>query len=115
MTRLAPPPNKPNCVHSGVDPKEAAYIAPLPNPPGGFEQAKGLALAMGNAQLHDEAPGYAHIVFTTRIFRWKDDLQLELDEDAGVIHVRSASRVGHSDLGVNRRRVETLRAALEAA
>ena len=115
MTHLAPPPATPNCVHSAVDPSHSAYIAPLPIPKGGFEEAKRLVLDMPRTHLKEEEDGYAHIVFTTMIFRWKDDLKLELDPAAGVIHVRSASRVGHSDLGANRKRVEALRAAFEAA
>ena len=50
----------------------------------------------------------------SRIFRFVDDLDIELRSDAGIIAVRSASRVGRGDLGVNRRRVEALRAQLAA-
>jgi uncharacterized protein (DUF1499 family) len=53
---------------------------------------------------------YLHAEFRSAVFRFVDDLEFLADESAGVIHVRSASRVGTSDLGVNRRRVETIRA-----
>lgn len=49
--------------------------------------------------------------FTSRLFRFVDDVDCLLDVSAGVIHIRSASRTGYSDLGVNRRRVEAIRAA----
>lgn len=58
---------------------------------------------------------YLHAEFTTPWLRFVDDVEFLLDEMAGVIHVRSASRVGHSDLGVNRQRVERLRSAFRAA
>jgi len=48
------------------------------------------------------------------VFRFVDDVEFHVDETAKLIHVRSASRVGHSDLGVNRRRVEAIRAHLPA-
>ena len=57
---------------------------------------------------------YLHAVATTRIMRFKDDLEFLLDRDAGTIGVRSASRVGYSDLGANRDRVESLRQTLAA-
>ncbi len=47
--------------------------------------------------------------FTSLVFRFVDDLDLVVDQEAGVVHVRSASRVGRFDLGVNRRRVEKIR------
>lgn len=61
--------------------------------------------------LRDERP-YLHARFTTRIWRFEDDVEFLLDADAGVIHVRSASRLGRSDLGANGQRVEALRRRL---
>ncbi|RME32632.1 MAG: DUF1499 domain-containing protein, partial [Gammaproteobacteria bacterium] len=60
--------------------------------------------------LRDEGD-YLHAIFTTPLFRFTDDLECRLDRQAGLIHLRSASRVGHWDLGANRRRAERLRAA----
>jgi uncharacterized protein (DUF1499 family) len=58
---------------------------------------------------------YLHAECKSRLFGFVDDLELQLDREAGVIAIRSASRVGYSDLGVNRRRVETLRQKLKEA
>ena len=55
------------------------------------------------------------VEFRTRFFRFVDDAQFVFDDKAKTIHFRSASRVGHSDLGVNRRRMEGIRRAFEAA
>jgi uncharacterized protein (DUF1499 family) len=51
-----------------------------------------------------------HAEFTTRLFRFVDDVDLVLDREAGLVRFRSASRIGRWDLGANRRRMERLRA-----
>jgi uncharacterized protein (DUF1499 family) len=58
------------------------------------------------------SPSYLHAISRTRLLRFVDDLELRLDVEGRKIDVRSASRVGYGDLGVNRRRVERLRAIL---
>ncbi len=57
---------------------------------------------------------YLHVEFTSRWMRFTDDLEFQLVADQGVIHVRSASRIGYSDLGANRDRVEKIRQHLAA-
>ena len=65
---------------------------------------------MDGARIVDEKDGYLRAEFTSRVLRFVDDLECLLDEKAGVIHVRSASRLGKKDFGVNRKRVEAIRA-----
>jgi hypothetical protein len=60
-------------------------------------------------------PGYLYAQARTRLLRFTDDVEFSLDEAAGVIHVRSASRIGHGDRGVNRARVEAIRSAFMAS
>ena len=67
-----------------------------------------------NAELAKRDGDYAHAVWSTSLIGFRDDVELLLDREARAIHVRSASRVGHSDLGANRKRVDALRAAFEA-
>ncbi|MDQ6965890.1 MAG: DUF1499 domain-containing protein, partial [Mariprofundaceae bacterium] len=57
---------------------------------------------------------YLHATFTSRLFRFVDDVELHRDAASGVVHIRSASRVGHSDFGVNRKRVEVIRKLLSS-
>jgi uncharacterized protein (DUF1499 family) len=57
---------------------------------------------------------YLHAEFTSALFRFVDDVEFLLDDGTKTIHVRSASRVGYSDLGVNRRRVEAIRYRFDA-
>jgi uncharacterized protein (DUF1499 family) len=69
---------------------------------------------MRGARVITETETYVHATFTSRVFRFVDDLEFYFVLDAPVIHVRSASRVGYSDLGVNRKRVEKIRKAFRS-
>lgn len=114
--RLAPCPDAPNCVCSEMADGNRdgdAAIAPLAFP--GEPEAALASLvehlrAQPRVELVQVTTDYVHAVFTSALFRFRDDVEFRLDREARVIHVRSASRVGHSDLGANRRRVARLRA-----
>ena len=56
--------------------------------------------------------GYLYAEFTSRLMRYVDDVEFLEDSTAGVIHVRSASRLGYTDLGANRKRIENIRGLL---
>ena len=71
--------------------------------------------AMPRTTIVEERQGYLHAECTSRIFRFVDDLELLRSETGDRVDVRSASRVGYGDWGVNRARVESLREALVAA
>ena len=115
--RLAPPKRTPNSVSSQADPADAEhYIAPIP-----FKGDAAAALAAvrkaiesmnGGTVIRQEAD-YLYAEFRTRIMRFVDDLEFLFDAKAGVIHVRSASRLGRRDFGVNRARVEAIRRRIE--
>lgn len=109
--RLAPCPASPNCVCS-QDGDEGHSIAPLSftDPPDeAWGRLRTILAAWPRTRIVTDVDGYLHVECTSRVFRFVDDLELYLDRDAKVIHVRSASRAGRSDLGVNRQRVESLR------
>lgn len=116
--RLSECPSSPNCVSSQADPADSEHYAPPlkfdGDAPAAFERAKAAALSLPGVTLFEARDDYASFEITTRVMRFVDDLELVLDAPAGAIHVRSASRLGHSDLGVNRKRVEALRTAFEA-
>jgi uncharacterized protein (DUF1499 family) len=61
----------------------------------------------------EERKDYLHAEIRSLIFRFVDDIEFSLAADAGLINVRSASRMGYSDFGVNRKRVERIRAAFD--
>lgn len=109
--RLAPCPSSPNCVCS-EDPTEGAAIAPLAftgDPDAALASLVEHLGAQPRVELVASEADFVHAVFRSALFRFRDDVEFRLDRGARLIHVRSASRVGHSDLGANRRRVEALR------
>lgn len=115
--RLAPPKRTPNNVNSQIDPHADAehYIAPLSYRGDARQAWTGLKRAvedMPRAKLIRSEPNYFYTEFSSRLMGFVDDTEFYLDEKAGVIQVRSASRLGRRDFGVNRERIETLRAKL---
>jgi uncharacterized protein (DUF1499 family) len=116
MAELKPCPASPNCVSSLAGEDSAHYVKPL-SWSGDIGQAKArlrkAVLAAGNATFVVEEDTYWRIEFRSRLFRFVDDVEFLFDLASKQIHVRSASRVGHSDLGVNRKRVEKIRALFQ--
>lgn len=112
--KLAPPRRTPNCVSSQADPADAEhYIEPLAFR--GDFSALGKAVAgMRGASIVKRDGDYLYAEYRTPLMRFVDDLELFYDRRAGIVHVRSASRLGRRDFGVNRRRVEALRALVQA-
>jgi uncharacterized protein (DUF1499 family) len=109
--QLAPCPDKPNCVSSQAE-DERHRVEPLPldsTPEEALDRLRQIIEAMPRATVDEAGDGRLRARFRSRIFGFVDDLEMAVDPEAGVIHVRSASRVGRSDLGVNRRRVEEIR------
>ena len=113
--KLAPCPSTPNCVCSQSEDAEHK-IEPLTyksTPQVAFSQLKQAIASQPRTKIITQSPNYLYAEFTSAIMKFVDDVEFYLDEDAKVIHVRSASRLGQSDLGVNRKRIETIRAKLQ--
>ena len=68
---------------------------------------------MPRSSIVEFKPNYLRAEFRSALFRFVDDVEFLIDDTLGVMHVRSASRVGYWDLGANRRRVERIRTQLE--
>ena len=115
--RLAPPKATPNCVSSQADAADAEhYIAPIPfkgAAPQAMAAARKAVEGMPGASVIRLEGAYLYAEFRTQIMRFVDDVEFVFDEKAGLFHVRSASRLGRRDFGVNRARVEALRARIE--
>ena len=113
---LKPCPSSPNCVSSLAEEDSAHRVSPL-SWTGDIAQAKArlrqAVLAAGNATFVVEEDAYWHIEFRSRLFRFVDDVEFLFEPASKRIHIRSASRVGHSDLGVNRKRIEKIRALFQ--
>lgn len=110
--QLAQCPDSPNCVCSEFPDDDTHTIAPIDLPESAQDQMqdrlKAAIRAMGG-RIQVEHKGYLAATFSSRLFGFVDDLELRFDPPRGVVQVRSASRVGYGDFGVNRKRVEALR------
>ena len=108
--RLQPCPGSPNCVSSDADPPSIAALAFEGDADAAWADLIDFLAAEPRAELVTVEPGYVHAVFRTKWLRFADDVEFRLDRAASTVAVRSASRVGYSDLGANAKRVESIRA-----
>lgn len=105
-------PTSPNCASSVCG--DGTHLAdPIPvygDPQSEFERLVGLAQALPRTERLQLTEDYAHFEVSSRMLRFRSDLELHLDGPGHLIHLRSASRVGHSDFGTNHATIEHLRA-----
>ncbi len=95
--------------------RKYADIAPLPLKGDGsatLAKIKAIVEGMDGAKVVKSEPGYLYAQFTSKLMKFVDDVEFWFDPAANAIQVRSASRVGRGDLGVNRKRIEAVRSAL---
>ncbi|MBK7353786.1 MAG: DUF1499 domain-containing protein [Nitrosomonas sp.] len=120
--RLKLPADTPNSVSSQADlypnhlQHDYAQIAPLPLVGDGkstLGKIKGIIELMPGAQIITDQENYLYVQFTTRVMKFVDDAEFWFDSQLNIVQVRSASRIGKSDLGVNRQRIEWIRKQLE--
>ena len=119
MQSLTPCAKSPNCVSSQADPADPVHwIEPLrfsDSAETAWRRLRDVLGAEPRTKILTVTDHHLHAEATTRMLRFVDDLEFLLEPEANVIHVRSASRIGYSDFGTNRRRVERLRRAFDAA
>jgi uncharacterized protein (DUF1499 family) len=112
--RLAPCKRTPNCVSSQADPADREhYIAPIPFR-GSMQDLRRAVESMERATVISVERNYVYAEYRTRLMRYVDDVELYYDHKQSLVHVRSASRLGRRDFGVNRKRIEALRALIQA-
>jgi uncharacterized protein (DUF1499 family) len=115
--KLSPCPDKPNCVSSqAADPSQ--FVEPLVfSAPASVAQVALLETLseMEGATVMTAESFYVRAEFTSDRLKFVDDVEFLIDPLSNIIHVRSASRLGYSDLGVNRKRVELIRTRLNQA
>lgn len=122
--KLKPPSRTENSVSSQAalypdhPMRDVAQIAPLAlrgDAAATLARLRSLVEAMPGAKVVKSEPDYLYAQFTTRLLGFVDDSEFWFDPAAGVVQVRSASRVGRKDFGVNRARIEAIRAQLAGA
>ena len=106
--RLIACPESPNCVSSYESSEEHA-IAALD---GNLNQIQQILVAMDGANIVEQSSNYLYAEFTSSLMGYVDDVEFLYDAASNTTHVRSASRVGYSDMGANRSRVEAIRVQL---
>jgi uncharacterized protein (DUF1499 family) len=109
--KLAPMPEKPNAVSSQTDVADKKVEAlPFKATAEETQTAVNNALAkLGSNEIQEQKDGYTYSIFTTALMHYHDDVEIYLDTEAQLVHFRSQSRAGHSDMGVNRKRYEAFR------
>ena len=108
--KLTPCPGTPNCVNSQSNDTQSK-INPLP--PVSISELKKIVDSMERTTIVESSDNYLYAEFKSKLMGYVDDVEFYLDDQKNVIHVRSASRLGKSDLDVNRKRIEEIRSKLK--
>ena len=110
--QFTPVSSKPNNVSSQAqDPKKKVDTWPFKSDASEtITSIKQAISSYGSGEIMSESDNYVYVVFTTSLMRYKDDVEFFLDEANQVVHFRSSSRAGYSDLGLNRKRYNELKA-----
>lgn len=114
---LAALPDSPNCVSTQTD-KGEQWMEPLTfegEADGVVSEIRSVVESMSRSTVIESTDIYLHAEFRSAFFRFVDDVEFLVEPDTSRIHFRSASRVGHSDFGVNRSRMHEFRRRFEAA
>lgn len=115
MRQLDPCSASPNCVSTQAQ-DEGHAIAPF-----GYRKAraeanealKAIIRSLPRTKLVEEDETYLHYEVTSLLLRFVDDVEFLFDDEAKIVHFRSASRTGYRDFGVNRQRMEAIRKLTE--
>ncbi len=114
--RLAPPPDSPNCVSTQAEDRKF-WIEPITYMGASADAMSTIKDVIGqfsSATIVSESDSYLHVEFRSPFFRFVDDVEFVVEPETNRIHFRSASRVGYSDLGANRDRMERFRELFNA-
>jgi len=113
--QLSKCPNTPNCYNTETPEDTEHYISPIKlstNTADAFKIIKDIVKNMGGV-IQTENQKYFSAIFTSTLFGFVDDLEVKIDHKKNLIHIRSASRVGHGDLGVNKKRILLMKKLFE--
>ena len=111
---MRPCPRSPNCVSTLAEEDGRHRLEPIPlegSPEDALERFQRILSSRARTEVVEVEGLYLRAEETSALLRFVDDVEIEIDPEAREIHFRSASRLGWSDLGVNRQRMEEIRAA----
>jgi len=112
---LSPCPDKPNCVSSTAS-IPSQKIEPFKfsgSAKDAINRLADISTALPKSQIHNKQSNYLHVIFKSPLMNFVDDTEFLADESSGLIQIRSAARLGHSDLDKNRQRIELIRQSFE--
>ena len=116
---LKPCPDKPNCVSTLADSNDTEHFMPPLSYTVSEEDLisviETILLAMPRATLESKTTTSMHVTYRSRVFKFVDDVHIQLNATEKQLHFRSAARTGHSDLGVNRKRMTDFLNQLKAS
>ncbi|HEY9200096.1 MAG TPA: DUF1499 domain-containing protein [Gammaproteobacteria bacterium] len=110
--QLSPCPESPNCINSEYAKDHEHYIAAISYHNRSVEDINQLlqqTIAISGGRITELNEFYIASIYTSRLFRFVDDVEFRIDPQQQLIHIRSASRQGHSDLGANRKRAQSIK------
>ena len=113
--QLKPCPESPNCVSTQTQQKNK-QMDPIPfalDIKNIIKIIKSVVASLPNTHLEKESINYLHYTFKSAIFRFTDDVEFLIDAKQKLIHFRSASRTGYSDMGVNKKRMTKIRKSIK--
>lgn len=106
-------PDSPNCINTMASANDKIHYSEPISYQGSLQEAKLKILNIINStprtKILDESENYIHAIYISKMMKFVDDVQFYFDDNTKLIHIRSASRVGYSDLGVNRKRVDMIK------
>jgi uncharacterized protein (DUF1499 family) len=113
--KLSPCPDSPNCVSSQSDDAEHGIkaLSYKGTPEQAIAELKQIVSNMSGTKIISDRPDYLYVEFTSSLMGFVDDVEFYVNPEQNVVEVRSASRLGKSDMGVNRKRVEAIRSELD--
>ena len=115
--RMAPCPNSPNCVSTLADPSNTVHFSEPLTYDGSMMDAKARLLAVVNAmprtKIVEDDGDYVRVEYRSLIFRFVDDVEFQFDDATKTVQFRSAARLGYGDMGVNRKRMDEIKASFQ--
>lgn len=112
-SRLTPCSNKPNCICTEYPEQESHYTNAISYKELTLDNIVEAIQSTGGS-IFTNKDNYIAATYTSSLFKYVDDFELRIDTESKLIHIRSASRVGHSDMGANLKRIEKFKATLES-
>lgn len=110
---LTPCPASPNCISTAGTDQQHRIEPPEGDAAANFSRLRQQVAADKNARIVTENKSYLHAEYRSRLLGFTDDLEVLVDSGQNKLQLRSASRLGYSDFGVNRKRMESLLKSLE--